>query len=51
MKRYLTVDDIGDLKQALKEAKEVKKNPYAWDELGKNKTIILIFLIPAFGLV
>ena len=43
MKRFLTVNDIGDLKQALAEAAEVKKNPYAWDQLGKNKTIILIF--------
>ncbi len=43
MKRYLTVDDIGDLKQALAEAKQVKATPYAWDTLGKNKTIILIF--------
>ncbi|MCU4174749.1 N-acetylornithine carbamoyltransferase [Carboxylicivirga sp. N1Y90] len=43
MKRYLTVDDIGDLSQALQEAKEVKRTPYAWDTLGKNKTIILIF--------
>lgn len=43
MKRYLTVDDIGDLSQALKEAQEVKQNPYAWDTLGKNKTIVLIF--------
>ncbi len=43
MKRFLTVDDIGDLGVALKEAAEVKKTPYAWDELGKNKTITLIF--------
>ena len=43
MKRFLTVDDIGDLGTALKEAAEVKKNPYAWDTLGKNKTITLIF--------
>lgn len=43
MKRYLKVDDIGDLKQALKEAFEVKNNPYAFSELGKNKTIILVF--------
>ncbi len=43
MKRYLKVEDIGDLSQALKEANEVKKTPYAWDELGKNKTIVLIF--------
>ncbi len=43
MKRYLTVDDIGDLEVALKEAAEVKANPYKWDTLGKNKTIVLIF--------
>ncbi len=43
MKRFLTVDDIGNLEQALKEASEVKKTPYAWQELGKNKTIILLF--------
>ncbi|WP_282036979.1 N-acetylornithine carbamoyltransferase [Saccharicrinis aurantiacus] len=43
MKRFLKVDDIGDLKQALKDAFEVKKNPYAFQELGKNKTIILVF--------
>jgi N-succinyl-L-ornithine transcarbamylase len=43
MKRFLTVDDIGDLSTAIKEAAEVKKNPFAWDTLGKNKTITLIF--------
>jgi N-succinyl-L-ornithine transcarbamylase len=43
MRRYLTVDDIGDLNKALKEAAEVKANPYKWDTLGKNKTIVLIF--------
>ncbi len=43
MKRFLKVNDIGDLKQALKEAFEVKENPYAYTELGKNKTIILVF--------
>lgn len=43
MKRFLTVDDIGDLKQAVADALEIKKDPYAFDTLGKNKTIILIF--------
>ncbi len=43
MKRFLKVNDIGDLKQALKDAFEVKKDPYAFSELGKNKTIILVF--------
>ena len=43
MKRFLTVDDIGNLELALNEAREVKMNPYAWQALGKNKTIILLF--------
>lgn len=43
MRRFLTVDDIGDLNVALKEAAEVKKTPFAWQNLGKNKTIIIIF--------
>ncbi|MBN2165574.1 MAG: N-acetylornithine carbamoyltransferase [Marinilabiliaceae bacterium] len=43
MRRFLTVDDIGDLNVAIKEALEIKKNPYAHYDLGKNKTIILIF--------
>ncbi len=43
MKRFLTVDDIGNLSQALQEANQVKKTPFAWQELGKNKTIILLF--------
>lgn len=43
MNRFLTVGDIGNLDAALKEAAEVKKTPFAWQHLGKNKTIILIF--------
>ncbi len=43
MRRFLTPDDLGNLEDALREAQEVKKTPYAWQELGKNKTIILIF--------
>lgn len=43
MKSFFNVSDIGDLKAALAEAKEVKNNPFAWQHLGKNKTIMLIF--------
>lgn len=43
MRRFLTPDDLGNLEDALREAQEVKKTPFAWQELGKNKTIILIF--------
>ena len=38
MKQFLNVSDIGDLKQALQEARQVKQTPFAWQHLGKNKT-------------
>ena len=43
MKSFFHVSDIGDLAAALQEAKQVKANPFAWKELGQDKTIILIF--------
>ena len=43
MKNFLHVDDIGNLDAAIKEAMQVKKTPFAWQNLGKNKTIILVF--------
>ena len=43
MKSFFHVQDIGDLSKALEEAKQVKATPFAWQHLGKNKTIILVF--------
>jgi len=43
MKSFLHVQDIGDLGKAIEEAKQVKQNPFAWQDLGRNKTIILVF--------
>ena len=43
MKSFFHVSDIGDLGKALEEARQVKATPFAWQHLGKNKTIILIF--------
>ena len=43
MKHFTCVQDIGDLDIALKEAFEIKKNPFAFVEKGKNKTMLLIF--------
>ncbi len=43
MKSFLHVGDIGDLGKALEEAKQVKANPFGWQSLGRNKTIILVF--------
>lgn len=43
MKRFLTPSDLGDINKSLKEAAEIKNNPYAFQHLGKNKTAVLIF--------
>ncbi|MFI3328675.1 MAG: N-acetylornithine carbamoyltransferase [Rikenellaceae bacterium] len=43
MKNFTTVADIGDLKAAVKEALEVKKDRFAYQDLGRNKTLLMIF--------
>jgi N-succinyl-L-ornithine transcarbamylase len=43
MKKYTNVKDLGDLKEALKEAFEVKKDRFAYQALGKNKTLLMVF--------
>ncbi len=43
MKQFLGVQDIGSLADAVKEALEVKKNRFAYQHLGKNKTLLMIF--------
>ncbi|MBQ7772963.1 MAG: N-acetylornithine carbamoyltransferase [Bacteroidales bacterium] len=43
MRNFITVKDMGNLTEALEKAKYVKENPYADAELGKNKTMLLIF--------
>ncbi|MBO5771322.1 MAG: N-acetylornithine carbamoyltransferase [Alistipes sp.] len=43
MKKFTGVGDIGDLKAAVAEALEVKRNRFAYTELGRNKTAMLVF--------
>ena len=43
MKSFLNVEDLGDLKQALAEAMEIKQDRYKFCELGRNKTALLVF--------
>lgn len=43
MKSFFHVNEIGNLEQALREAQEVKQNPFKWKSLGENKTIMLVF--------
>lgn len=43
MRHFTCVQDVGDLKQALNEAFEIKKDRFQFTELGKNKTLLMIF--------
>lgn len=43
MKSFFNVQDLGNLDTALTEALEVKKNRFGYQELGKNKTLLMIF--------
>ncbi len=43
MRHFTSVTQLGDLKDALAAAKYVKENPFADQELGKNKTLLMIF--------
>ena len=40
---FTNVHDLGNLKDALKEAFEIKSNRFGYQELGKNKTLMMIF--------
>lgn len=43
MRNFLTVNDIGNLKEAVKEALEIKADRFKYCELGKNKTLMMVF--------
>ena len=43
MRNFTKVQDIGDVKQAVKDALEVKSDRFRYTELGKNKTLMMIF--------
>ena len=43
MKKFTCVNDIGPLDKALAEAAIIKKDRYAFTELGRNKTLLMIF--------
>ena len=43
MNSFINVDDIGDLRQALAEAREIKEDRFKYQQLGKNKTLLMIF--------
>jgi N-succinyl-L-ornithine transcarbamylase len=43
MRNFTTVADLGNLQDALREALEVKANKFGYTELGRNKTLLMIF--------
>ena len=43
MRNFITVNDIGNLDTAVKEALEIKADRYRFCELGRNKTLMMVF--------
>ena len=43
MKKFTCADDIGDIKKALDEAFEIKRDRFAYTDLGRNRTLLMIF--------
>ncbi|MCJ8211562.1 acetylornithine carbamoyltransferase [Mucilaginibacter sp. RS28] len=47
MKNFTSVHDVSNLQQLVQEGLHLKQNPYAYKQLGENKTIALVFLNPS----
>ncbi len=47
MKHFTSVKDIPDLKAAIEAAFKIKENRFAYQHLGKNKTMVLLFFNPS----
>ena len=43
MKKYVSINDIINIKQTVQEAIQLKKNPYQFENLGKYKTLVMLF--------
>lgn len=43
MKKYTTLADIPNLSELIKEAQELKKDPFAFKKLGKHKRLVMLF--------
>lgn len=43
MKKFTCVEDIGDLRAAVAEALEIKRDRFAYSKLGRNRTLLMIF--------
>ncbi len=47
MKKFTSVHDVPDPQALVKAAIELKDNPFAYDELGKHKTLVMLFFNPS----
>ncbi|HRG52470.1 MAG TPA: acetylornithine carbamoyltransferase, partial [Bacteroidia bacterium] len=47
MKFFTSVNDVKNIDALVQDAIALKNNPYAYPQLGKNKTIGLIFMNPS----
>jgi N-succinyl-L-ornithine transcarbamylase len=47
MKHFTSVHDVDNINDLVQEALDLKKNPYAFEQLGARKTLGLIFLNPS----
>jgi N-succinyl-L-ornithine transcarbamylase len=43
MKNYVNISDIASIEFTVKEAIQLKKNPFQYQELGKHKTLVMLF--------
>ncbi len=43
MRKFISVADIGDLHAAIREARQIKENRFAFEKLGHNRTLLMLF--------
>jgi N-succinyl-L-ornithine transcarbamylase len=43
MKKYTSINDIENIPEIIQEAIQLKKNPHQFEELGKHKTLVMLF--------
>ena len=43
MKKFTCVEDLGDLRAAVAEAMEIKRDRFAYSDLGRHRTLLMIF--------
>ena len=43
MRHYLTINDLPSITSAIKEAIDLKADPYKYKNLGTQKTLVMLF--------